>query len=149
MNRPTVKHVPLFKPEPQRVGLALFFMVFAAFAANGLFPLPEEPARVQFWDLTLTATSFIIAMKVLVSRNRFFHFSVIAWCGLAHWYVGKRIKEMEMALMEPAYGEQYLTYAAPVVAVILVTPWVWRLFSEWRLSDKPLPPLLFRDGIRY
>ncbi|CAM2006765.1 hypothetical protein [Acanthopleuribacter pedis] len=149
MTRPAVKHVPLFKPEPQRVVLSLFFMVFAAFAANGLFPLPEEPARVQFWDLTLTVTAFAVAMKILISRNRLFHLSVLAWCGLGYWYIGKRLKEMEMALMEPAYGEQYLVYALAAAAVLLITPWVWRLFPDWRFSDKPLPPILFRDGIRY
>lgn len=149
MSRPPVKHVSMFKPEPVRVLMALFFMILAAFAGKGLLPLPEEPARVQFWDLTLTVTAFIIAMNVLVNRRRVFYLAVLLWLPLARWYVLDRLKELEMALIEPGFGEAYLVYGIYAVGLIMLTPWVWRLFPDFKPGEKPQPPLLFRNGIRY
>lgn len=135
------------KPEWWRVALSLYFAVYTYIVAQGMFPLPDEPNRIKFWPLALTVLGAVMALQVLVNRTRLFYFGLLGFLVLSYLRLEDRIKFLEM-MLEPNQWEVWLRHSHAII-FLLITPWVWRSFSEKTSIEAGERPVLMRKGIPY
>ncbi len=138
MTSPTT-YTPNIILSSSRILLSTYLFMLGTVVALSLPPLPEEPARINFYGLLIVCGVLVATIHLLKSQNRWVPILLAAGLPMTAWYMVKRVKLLQM-ILEPYQLEQVVLFTLPFVLIYLVSPPIWHEFnqitSNQRQADK-------------
>ena len=131
-----------------RILLSFYFLIYTYIVAQGMIPLPDQPARINFFAVFCVTMGLVIAFHCLASSYRLFLIGIWAFMPFAIQQLNGKIRFLEM-MLEPRQVQVILSYSLYGVLVMLLTPKVLLTFNKPVREYNPPRNLLLQKGMRY